>query len=217
MAQIVPAILTSDLSDFRRQYAELFALSHHFRRLHVDFADEFVGNQTLMPADLQFLRASPFALDAHFMTKKPRQYFEDAKKAGFVNVLFHFEAMQDDGEIADTIAAAEKLGLRAGIVINPETKVYRIAKYVKSLKLVQIMGIPPGAQGREFIPATLEKIKELKKLTKDVIILADGGIKVGIARAVAQAGADWIVVGSAIRDAQNKKAVLEAFLEDIKI
>src|SRR3989338_6452088 len=154
MTEIVPTILTNDISDFRKKYAELFAFHEHFKSLHVDFADGvFVETQTIMPKDVLFLARSPL---------------------------------------------------------------YLIAKFIKKIGLVQIMSIHPGAQGREFMPEILEKIRELRALSKSVIISVDGGIKAGIARKCAEAGANILIAGSAILRAENEEAAIEALKEDIE-
>ena len=221
MTEIVPAILSNDISDFRKKYAELFALSHYFNQLHVDFADgNFVNNQTLMPAELGFLSASgkksSFILAAHLMTFNPQRYFQDAKNSGFKWVLFHLEAFARDSEVEEAIGKAKNLGLKAGLVINPETPLHKATKFFEQVGLIQLMGIHPGVQGRKFIPATIEKIHELRNISKNVIISIDGGIKVGIARQCVQAGADILVAGSAILKAENEGAAIEALKADIE-
>lgn len=221
MTELVPAILTNDISDFRKKYAELFALSHHFNKLHIDFADgEFVDNKTLMPADLQFLSAkdgSPLVLMGHFMTYNPQQYFGDAKKAGFEWAIIHYEAFQSAEEAVSAIGDGVIAGLKMGLAINPETPLAKTAKVLTKVKLVQLMGIHPGAQGRTFIPETLDRIRELKSLTQNVIIAVDGGEKLGIASQCVKAGADMIVVGSEILNATHPKEALEAFKREIEM
>jgi ribulose-phosphate 3-epimerase len=78
------------------------------------------------------------------------------------------------------------------------------------------MGIHPGAQGREFVPSTLDKIKELKKISGNVIISVDGGIKLGKALECVKAEADWIVIGSAILNTSHPEEALEAFRREIE-
>lgn len=217
MTEISPAILTNDLSDFRKKYAELFALSHHFRMLHIDFADGvFVSSQTLMPKDLLFLKTSPLTLAAHFMTYHPANYLRAAEAAGFKYALIHFEAFPHKHQLDETLMFGEHLGLRMGLVLNPETKLHHAAKFVKRTGLVQLMGIHPGSQGRQFMPETLEKVKELRALSKNAIIVVDGGIKVGIAKNLAAAGANILVAGSAILKAENEEAAVEALQADLK-
>jgi len=216
MAEIVPAILTNDISDFRKKYAELFALSHYFTKLHIDFIDgKFLPNKTVMPKDLA-LESSPFELMAHFMTLHPQIYFFHAKKAGFKWVIFHWEAFEDKNEILDVLDHAEHLGLKTGLAFNPETKFYDAAKYLDKVNLLQVMGVHPGAQGRPFEKNTIDRIKELKSLTKNVIISVDGGEKVGIAKQCAHAGANHIIAGSAILNSGHPKQALEELNQDIK-
>lgn len=217
MPELSPAILSNDISDFQKKYAELFAVSHYFTRLHVDFADgEFVDNKTLMPDDVGFLSASPMTLMAHFMTFNPQRYFEQTRKIGFKWAIIHFEAFQNDEEILSTIGEGILMNLKMGLAVNPETPLPKIAKVLPKISLVQLMGIHPGRQGRTFIPQTLDRIKELKNLTRNVIISVDGGEKLGIASQCVKAGAELIVIGSAILNASHPKEALEAFKREIE-
>lgn len=217
MTEISPAILTNDISDFRKKYAELFALSHYFTKLHVDFIDDqFIHNKTVLPADLQFLQGSTLKLVAHFMTLNPKQYFQAAKDAGFEWVIFHFEAFKNETEIHQTIDAAIKLGLKPGLSLNPETPLYSAAKFLDKVPLIQLMGIHPGFQGRPFQVSVIEKVRELRSLSKNVIICVDGGVKVGIARQLAKAGADILVAGSAILKSEDEEMAIEALQADIE-
>ena len=218
MAELSPAILTNDVSDFRKKYAELFALSHLFTKLHVDFADgDFVANKTIMPHDLNFMKSSPLTLMAHFMTYKPQRYFWDAKKAGFTWVLVHFEAPDDAAELEHVIDHAKSMHFQVGLVVNPETRLHSLGKFVQKVDMIQLMGIHPGAQGREFIHETYPRVRELRALRKNVIIAVDGGVKVGIAHNLAKDGADILVAGSAITQAHDYKAAIEALKMDIEL
>ncbi len=217
MVEISPAILTNDVSDFRQKYAELFALSHYFKKLHVDFADgDFVNNRTILPHDLKFLKSSPLSLVAHFMTLKPQKYFWDAKKAGFKSILIHFEAFDDENELDHVIAHGKSMRLKMGLVINPETPLHMIGKFIQKVDTIQLMGIHPGFQGREFMAGTYGKVKELRSLSKRAIICVDGGVKVGIAHKLAKAGADILVAGSSILKVHDHKAALEALIKDVE-
>lgn len=217
MSELVPAILTNDVSDFRIKHAELLAIGHYFSKLHVDFIDgEFLPNPTLMPRDLSFLD-SPFQLMAHFMAYDPKQYFEAIRKIGFAWALIHYEAFDSDQEILDTIKAGAEMGLGMGLCINPETPLHKCAKILPHVRLVQIMGVHPGAQGRPFEPSTLEKIKELKSLTRDCVVSIDGGMRLGIANKAEKAGADLIIIGSAILRSSHPKEALEAFRRELEL
>jgi len=216
MTEISPAILTNDISDFRKKYAELFALSHHFKELHVDFIDgKFLPNRTIMPGQDCRLKP-PFRLTAHFMTLNPAQYFAIAKNDGYSTVIFQFEAMPNEAEVDRTVDLARTLGLRVGIAVNPETKLFAIAKFIDKVDVIQLMAIHPGAQGREFLSEIYEKIRELRQLSKNVIISVDGGVKVGIARQLSKAGADILVAGSAILRSEDEDLAIEALRADIE-
>lgn len=218
MIEIAPAILTNDIADFRKKYAELFALSQHFKTLHVDFIDgKFLPNHTVLPGDLLFLKSSPLILHAHFMTVNPKEYFQLAKDSGFECVIFHQEAVKSLSETQETIITAERLGLKVGIAINPETPLHSLGDFIKKVSMIQLMAIHPGSQGQEFLPETLARVRELRQLSKSVIISVDGGVKVGIAKQLVQAGADLLVAGSAILKSDNEEHAIEALQADIEI
>ncbi|MBX4187339.1 MAG: hypothetical protein KW802_03765 [Candidatus Doudnabacteria bacterium] len=190
MTEISPAILTNDVADFRQKYAELFALSHHFKMLHVDFADGvFVDNKTIMPRDMNFIKTSPLVLVAHLMMFNPQRYFWDVRKHGFKWVLIHFEAYDDKDELEQAIEHGKSMGLKVGLAVNPETPLHSLGKFIEKVEMIQLMGIHPGAQGREFIHQTYDRVKELRALSKNVIISVDGGVKKTIAKKLVQAGA----------------------------
>ena len=217
MTEISPTILTNDISDFRKKYAELFALSHYFKKLHIDFIDgKFLPNKTVMPADLTFLKSSPLILVAHFMTLSPQSYFLAAKNSGFKWVIFHLEAFKQDQEIDDAIKQARTLDLKVGLALNPETPLHFVSRFLPKIDLVQLMSVHPGAQGRPFDLTAIEKIRELRAFSKSVIISVDGGIKVGIARQCAKAGADILVAGSAILKSEDEEMAIEALKADIE-
>lgn len=218
MTEITPSILTNDISDFRKKYAELFALSHYFTKLHVDFADgKFVDAKTVMPVDLGFLKSSPLTLIAHLMTLAPQKYFQDAKNIGFKWVIFHLEAFKKDAEIDEAIAKARDLGLKVGLALNPETPLHFAGRFLTKVDMIQLMGIHPGAQGRSFLVTVIEKIMELRSLSKNVIISVDGGVKIGIARQCVKAGADILVAGSAILRSEDEEMAIEALKADIEM
>lgn len=217
MTEIIPAILTNDISDFRKKYADLFALSHYFTKLHVDFIDgDFLPQNTIQIKDLAGFK-STLSMIAHLMVRNPKDYFEDAKKQGFAYVFIHFEAFENLDELQKTIDKAKELHLKIGLSINPETKLYEAAKFIDKVDVIQLMGVHPGAQGRAFEPATLDKIRELRNLSKNVIICVDGGVKVGVVRECVLAGANWLVAGSAILQSDNQKIAIEALKADSEI
>src|SRR5262245_18319069 len=124
MTEIIPSILTNDIADYRHKYSELFGLSAYFTKLHVGFIDgDFLPKKTIQVKELIGFK-SPLTLIAHFMVGNPKDYFEDAKKAGFSYVIFHFESFENGNGVNETIARARDLGLKVGLAINPETHLY---------------------------------------------------------------------------------------------
>lgn len=217
MPELVPAILTNDISDFRKKYADLLGIGHYFSKLHIDFIDgDFLPGKTIMPADLKSLK-SPFELMAHFMTFEPKRYFQEAVDSGFKWATVQFEAFDGNDDCMETLKLGKKMGLRMGLAISPETHLYEAAKALAHAQLVQIMGVHPGAQGRTFEVGTLEKVAELKSLTRDIIISVDGGIRLGIAKQCVNSGADMIIIGSAILHATHPKEALEAFKRELEL
>lgn len=216
MTEIVPAILTNDISDFRKKYSDLLPLYGLVTKLHIDFIDgRFLPEKTILPADLD-LKNSPFDLIAHLMVNQPEKYFYDLKLAGFSWVIFHWESFADKNDILGVIAEAKKLGLKTGLAISPETKLYEAAKFIHRTDLLQVMGVNPGAQGRSFEPEALGKIRELKNLLKHAILSIDGGIKPENVRQAVDAGANLVVVGSAITHSAHPKLILEKFKKEIE-
>lgn len=216
MAEIAPAILTHDPGDFRKQYAELLPLAHLFRQLHVDFVDgKFLPTNTIMPGDSCRIRA-PFKAVAHLMVEEPQKYFAILKNEGYSTVLIHFEAYKDKSMLFGAIQLAQTLGLQIGLAINPETKLHEVGGFLGKFSIIQLMGIHPGSQGKEFMPETLDKIRELKNLRKDAIIYVDGGMHPGPARECVEAGADVIVAGSYIVRSDHPKQAIEELLQDIQ-
>lgn len=217
MTEIIPAILTNDISDFRKKYAELFALSQYFTKIHVDFSDgDFIPEKTIEVKQLNFLKPAS-ALIAHLMVTNPKDYFEDVKNAKFKFASFHFEAFEQDQDLADSIKAAKALGLKVGLCINPETKLYEAGKFLNQIDFIQLMGVHPGGQGQAFDPSTIDKIREARKLLKYGIVCVDGGVKVGIVRECVLAGANWLTAGSAIWKSDNQRLAVEALQADSEI
>jgi ribulose-phosphate 3-epimerase len=217
MTEIVPSILTNDVSDFRKKHADLLAISHLFSSLHIDFADGmFVDSKTILPKDIMFFK-SPFKLTAHLMTLHPEQYFSDLKKLGFLGVLFHVEIFENNDQVREVMDHAWRLELKPGLVLNPETPVERVLTFLVQAGMIQIMSINPGGQGREFIPQSLDKIKIIREQGRGTIIIVDGGIRVGVAQQCARAGASMLVVGSGLTVSEDMSMALEILQADVAI
>ena len=217
MTEIVPSILTNDVSDFRKKYAELLPISHLFSKLHIDFADGmFVNSKTILPKDISFFKSS-CALTAHLMVMHPEQYFTDLKKIGFLGVLFHLEAFENNDQIREALDHAWRLELKPGLVLNPETTIEKAFPFLMHSGMVQIMSVNPGLQGKEFIPETLNRIAAIHDQGRGTVIIVDGGIRVGIAQQCARAGANILVVGSGLSVSEDMAMAIEILQADVAI
>lgn len=196
MAQIVPAILEQTLEGFLDKVARVTKLSG-VERIQVDFGDGvFIKNQLLAPAAIQPLNPA-FHWEAHLMVKEPKDFF-DYKIAGFKTIFVHYEAFDNSRDLHQAIEAIKSEGLKPALAVNPGTPVEVFKDFEKTVSHFLLMGVNPGAQGQEFLADTIRRIGLLRKLIPNGIIEVDGGINISNAKEVAKAGADLIVVGSAI-------------------
>lgn len=148
-------------------------------------------------------------IDAHLMIMDPIRYIDNYADLGVNGITFHFEAASDTQTVIDKIRSRN---LRVGLSVKPATPVSMIIPYLHSVDMVLVMTVEPGFGGQVFLPETLHKIKELRKYIDDnrldVIIQVDGGINKETSAIVRECGADVLVSGSYIFNAENmSKAV----------
>lgn len=194
MTLIVPAILDKTPEDFQKHIEQL-AASPSFQEgwVHIDFADnEFVPNQTINVEDVSQY-PTDLKKEAHLMVTHPLNWIGSLKEAGFDRVVFHFES---DDEISEVIDLIKNAGMEVGIAINPETQIDWLEPYIDKIDQILIMGIVPGFQGQPFIPATIDKIKNLKDKDWPIQISVDGAVRDTNARDLVDAGVDQLVSGS---------------------
>ena len=146
------------------------------------------------------------------MVEEPLDYLEECKKVGAKRILFHIESKDDPREV---IKKCEELGLEKGIAINPEASLESIKPYLGKVDLVLFLGVKPGWQGQGFIPSVLDNIKKLRE-NSQVKIQVDGGIKIDNVLDIAEAGADYLVVGSAIVGNEDIEGAFNEFNNIVK-
>lgn len=201
MAQIVPAILEQDEAGFSDKVARVTKLAG-CERIQVDFGDGvFIKNRLLPVADIDSLNPA-FHWEAHLMIKEPADFL-DYQIAGFKTILVHYEAYPSVEELQQAVVSIKAQGLKPGIVINPDTKVEVLRVFDNAANHFLIMGVHPGYQGQAFIPETVERVAALRKLIPGAIIEVDGGVNVDNIPQLVKAGADLLVVGSAIVKASD--------------
>ncbi|MFM1858110.1 MAG: hypothetical protein RLZ05_1170 [Bacteroidota bacterium] len=168
---------------------------------HLDVMDgNFVPNISFGPMLISFFRkATTKTCDVHLMIEKPERYLTAFKEAGADILTVHVEACI---HLHRTIQQIKELGMKAGVAVNPHTPVSVIEPLIKEIDLVCLMSVNPGFGGQKFIPATLRKITELRKMIDlagaVTLIEVDGGVTLENAPSIVEAGADVLVAGNTV-------------------
>ncbi|MFL5624991.1 MAG: ribulose-phosphate 3-epimerase [Ktedonobacteraceae bacterium] len=199
MTGLVPSILSADFTRLGEQVREAEAAGA--QRIQVDVMDgHFVPNITMGPMIVAAVRqCTRLPLEAHLMITNPEQYIEDFAKAGADVIIVHQEVCPHLHRVIQQIKAA---GKQAGVALTPSTPVFMLEDILSLLDLVLIMTVNPGFGGQEFIPETLPKVANLRRILDErdlhCDIEVDGGINEATIAQVVRAGANLIVAGSAV-------------------
>ncbi|MEN8190390.1 MAG: ribulose-phosphate 3-epimerase, partial [Thermodesulfobacteriota bacterium] len=197
--QFAPSILSADFANLG---AEIQAVDQAGAEvIHIDVMDgHFVPNITIGPLVVEAARrVTDKVLDVHLMISDADKYIDSFARAGADWITVHVEACP---HLHRTIARIKELGKKAGAVLNPATSLSSLDYILADLDLVMLMSVNPGFGGQSFIPSSLDKIRALKKqideLGMEIGIEVDGGVAPATIEAVAAAGANIFVAGSAI-------------------
>ena len=209
--RIAPRILSADFSRLGDEVRAVAAAGADL--IHFDVMDNhYVPNLTIGPLVCAAIRPHvQLPIDVHLMVKPVDRIIPEFAKAGADIISFHPEASE---HIDRTIGLIRDSGCRPGLVFNPATPLNYLDHTLDKLDLVLIMSVNPGFGGQSFIPGALAKIAEVRRRIqacgREVMLEVDGGIKVDNIAAVARAGADTFVAGSAIFGQQDYAAVIAA-------
>ncbi len=201
---IAPSILSADFSDLTKTFKMLNQSEAQW--IHLDVMDgNFVPNISFgMPVIKSLRKLTTKVFDAHLMIEKPERYIHNFKLVGVDILTVHYETQTHLNRTVDLI---KKIGMKAGVALNPHTPVSLLKDIVAELDLVLIMSVNPGYSGQQFIEHTYRKITETKDLilagNSKALIEVDGGVNDTNASKLFTAGADILVAASYIFNHDN--------------
>ncbi|HET6465433.1 MAG TPA: ribulose-phosphate 3-epimerase [Nitrospiria bacterium] len=208
--KIAPSILSADFAYLADEIAKVTEAGADM--IHVDVMDgHFVPNFTIGPPIVKAIRkVTRLPLDVHLMMTNPDDYIHDFIKAGSNYITVHVETCP---HLHRTIQSIKEEGVKAGVTLNPATPLSSVEEILGEVDLLLIMSVNPGFGGQGFIPSVLEKLRRARTMIDQrgakVELEIDGGIKVENVAAIAQAGADILVSGSAIFQSKDYKDTIQ--------
>ena len=214
---IAPSILSADFARLGEEVRNVLAAGADV--VHFDVMDNhYVPNLTIGPLVCEALRKHGITapIDVHLMVKPVDRISPDFAKAGASYITFHPEASE---HIDRTLGLIRECGCKPGLVFNPATPLHYLDYVIDKVDMVLLMSVNPGFGGQSFIPSTLPKIAQARAIIdrsgREIRLEVDGGVKVDNIGAVAAAGADTFVAGSAIFNAKDYAATIAAMRERI--
>ena len=208
---IAPSILSADFARLGEDTAK--ALEAGGDVVHFDVMDNhYVPNLTMGPAVLKSLRNYGITapIDVHLMVKPVDRIIPDFAEAGATYITFHPEASE---HVDRSLQLIKSHGCKAGLVFNPATSLSYLDYVMDKLDVILLMSVNPGFGGQSFIPGTLYKLRQVRKIIDasgyDIRLEVDGGVKAENIGEIAAAGADMFVAGSAIFNQPDYRTVID--------
>lgn len=207
---ISPSILAADFAHLGDEVKKVLAAGAD--TIHFDVMDNhYVPNLSIGPLVLDSLRKNGIdaTVDVHLMVKPVDRLVEDFLKAGADYISIHPESTE---HLHRSLGVIREHDVKTGLVFNPATPLGVLAEVIDLVDLVLIMSVNPGFGGQSFIPSSLDKISEARELIdasgRDIRLQVDGGVKLDNIAAIAEAGADTFVAGTAIFGSEDYAATI---------
>jgi len=214
---IAPSILSADFARLGDDVKKV--LDDGADVVHFDVMDNhYVPNLTIGPMVCKALRDYGITapIDVHLMVEPVDTMIVDFAKAGASIITFHPDASK---HVDRSLQLIKDHGCKAGLVLNPASSLEELTHVMDKLDVILLMSVNPGFGGQSFIPHTLEKLRQVKKLIaasgRDIRLQVDGGVKVDNIKEIAEAGADMFVAGSAIFNQPNYKTVIDEMRSEL--
>ncbi|HEV3219698.1 MAG TPA: ribulose-phosphate 3-epimerase [Candidatus Acidoferrales bacterium] len=208
--EIAPSILAADFSDLGGAVRAMESAG--VRLIHVDVMDgHFVPNISIgVPVVASLRKATQLLLDVHLMIETPERFVEAFAQAGANTLLVHQEAT---AHLDRVLAMIREEGCKAGVVINPATPVATLSEVLAQVDQVLVMSVNPGFGGQQFIPYSLDKIRQLRELRTrnhyNYRVEVDGGVSPENAASLVRAGAEILVAGTSVFHAGDRVAAVK--------
>jgi ribulose-phosphate 3-epimerase len=215
--RIAPSILSADFARLGDEVRSVIAAGADL--IHFDVMDNhYVPNLTVGPLVCEAIRPlATVPIDVHLMVKPVDRIVPDFAKAGAAIISFHPEASE---HIDRTLGLIREHGCKAGLVFNPATPLDHLDYVMDKVDLILIMSVNPGFGGQSFIPSALAKLAEARRRIdasgRDIWLEVDGGVKADNIGAIARAGADTFVAGSAIFGDKDHAGAIRRMRDELK-